>query len=61
MDINFNEASKAWMQNKVKIGNGLYKYVCGQLTKLGTPCQQSPNCHIHRKKLIQQELCTKTQ
>jgi hypothetical protein len=25
-DINFDDASKAWMKNKVKLGNGVYKY-----------------------------------
>ena len=28
VEIDFNEASKAWKQNKVSIGNGSYKYLC---------------------------------
>ena len=26
--IDFDEASKAWKQNKVSVGNGCYKYLC---------------------------------
>jgi hypothetical protein len=26
VDINFDEASKAWNKNKIKIGNGCYQY-----------------------------------
>ena len=27
--INFKEASSAWLRNKKKLGQGMYKYVCG--------------------------------
>jgi hypothetical protein len=26
IDIDFDEASKAWNQNKIKLGNGCYQY-----------------------------------
>jgi len=28
VNINFDEASKAWMENKKSIGGGCYKYIC---------------------------------
>jgi hypothetical protein len=28
VNINFDEASDAWRQNKKSIGNGSYKYIC---------------------------------
>ena len=32
--IDFDAASKAWMQNKKKMDNGTYKYICGTPTNL---------------------------
>jgi len=48
--IDFDGASKAWKMNKKSIGNGSYRYICGRITKKGTPCQRNANCHIHKKK-----------
>ena len=50
--IDFDEASKAWMQNKRKITNGCYVYRCIATTKKGEPCKCKPSqnsqyCHIH--------------
>ena len=28
VNIDFDEASKAWKQNKLSIGNGSYRYLC---------------------------------
>jgi hypothetical protein len=46
--FDFSEASDAWNANKVKIGQGHYKYICGVLTKSGTKCKNKPNCHLHK-------------
>ena len=51
--INFDEASEAWLKNKVKLGNGVYKYRCLSKTKKGTQCNKTPlknsdYCHIHK-------------
>lgn len=55
VNIDFDEASKAWKANKKYIGNGSYKYVCCCITKTGNKCnKQSLNfdnyCKIHMKK-----------
>ena len=52
VNIDFDEASRVWMQNKRKIGNGYYVYRCIATTKKGTPCKCKPTknstfCHIH--------------
>ena len=54
VNIDFDEASKAWMINKKKIGDGSYTYVCGITTKQGKPCQNKPmkgkcKCSVHKK------------
>ena len=54
MIIDFDAASIAWRANKVSIGNGSFKYICGTLTKKGKPCRNTPKkncskCHIHLK------------
>jgi len=50
VNIDFDEASDAWMQNKKKLPNCTYSYICGFITKKGTPCQNSQNCKLHRMK-----------
>ena len=30
VNIDFDEASKAWKSNKKSLGNGMYKYVCAR-------------------------------
>lgn len=52
VEIDFDEASRAWNANKKKIGNGCYVYVCGTLLKNGKHCQNSVACHIHKKTLL---------
>ena len=54
VNIDFDEASKAWKQNKKSIGNGSYKYICTTKTKSNKICgrvcyQQSSYCWHHRK------------
>lgn len=45
---NFDESSAAWMENKHKLANGQYKYVCGKLTKNRKKCKNPTNCHLHK-------------
>ena len=40
VNIDFDEASRAWMQNKIKLDYGEYRYCCSKLNK---------NCDIMRK------------
>ena len=49
VNINFDEAHEAWMQNKKQLSNCTYKYVCGFITKKGSPCQNSQNCKLHKR------------
>lgn len=57
--IDFDEASRQWMRNKVKHANCTYTYVCGYTTHKGYPCQNKPyvknnkfhkRCHVHFRK-----------
>jgi hypothetical protein len=57
VNINFNESSYLWRQNKKYIGNGYFKYTtkCIQLTKSGKKCtrlckQNSDYCFQHNNK-----------
>ena len=36
MPIDFDAASKAWMLNKIKTGNGTYRYICGSRKRWDT-------------------------
>ena len=38
VNIDFDEASKAWRANKKSIGNGNYKYLCLKKNKKNTNC-----------------------
>ena len=54
VNIDFDEASRAWKENKVYIGNGSYKYVCQKMrinnSKCGKKCVfGSDYCYIHNK------------
>ena len=55
VEIDFDEASRAWRANKVKLDNGCYKYVCGKLLKnnssycLRKPCNGGEHCFQHSK------------
>jgi len=55
VNIDFDEASKAWKANKKSIGNGSYKYVCCGITKTGNKCNRQSldfvdYCKTHLKK-----------
>lgn len=54
-NINFDEASESWKQNKKSIGNGMYKYICQVVNNKNTLCcktvyKDSEYCWIHRSK-----------
>jgi len=56
VNIDFDQASKMWRNNKISIGNGSYKYICSALCKTGKKCRNQPLknkqvCHIHNKKI----------
>jgi len=38
LSIDFDEASRAWMQNKKRVGQ-TYVYICGKSLKNGKTCQ----------------------
>lgn len=40
VDIDFDYASKCWRENKKKIGNGMFVYICGDTLKNGNLCQR---------------------
>lgn len=48
--IDFEDAHKAWMLNKKKMGNGTYVYICGKPLKNGELCKnmdKNHGCGIH--------------
>jgi hypothetical protein len=53
VNIDFDEASNFWKQNKKSIGNGQYKYICPKDKKDGSKCgkicyKEMEFCWIHR-------------
>ena len=55
VDIDFDEASHVWRENKLHIGHGSFRYICGYLTQKGEKCKNKPSCrngrcHMHKKK-----------
>ena len=55
VDIDFDGASKAWLENKKSIGNGSYKYICCAITNNNKKCNRNvylgeQYCRIHCKK-----------
>ena len=54
IEIDFDEASNAWLENKKSIGNGCYKYTCIKITKTGKKCKNDSlrgcdKCRFHNK------------
>ncbi len=52
VDIDFDEASRAWYMNKKRISNAMCEYICMGKTKTGKPCCRRPiqwqnYCCIH--------------
>ena len=57
IDINFDESSQAWRENKQHMGGGVFKYTCSQLLKSGKKCCNKPKndtdfCRIHTVPLV---------
>jgi hypothetical protein len=56
VNIDFDEASRAWRENKRSSGNGCYKYVCsGIIAKTGMKCEKVVKmgcayCSVHNNK-----------
>lgn len=53
IDVDFDQASQAWRQNKKSLPNGTFIYVCGKTTASGQPCQKKrkrecQSCAMHR-------------
>ena len=53
VEIDFDEASEAWRENKKNVGQGHFKYICTVLKKDGTHCgnsctKDSAYCWGHR-------------
>jgi hypothetical protein len=46
VEIDFDEASRAWKLNKKSTGNGCYKYICVKVKKNGHQCKNDSlkNC-----------------
>ena len=42
VDIDFDEASRAWHQNKKKLNDCTYKYICVHCFKNGRKCGKEP-------------------
>lgn len=54
VEIDFDYASQCWNHNKIKLGPGSYKYVCGKQLKNGgfckkARCKDSEHCSIHNR------------
>ena len=55
VNIDFDEASRAWRENKKSTGNGCYKYVCSAIVaKTGIKCEKVVKtgcayCSVHNK------------
>jgi hypothetical protein len=55
VEIDFDEASESWMENKIRTDNGSFQYVCGAVTQKGGKCKNKPvckngRCHMHKRK-----------
>lgn len=42
VNIDFDEASRAWYMNKKPMPNSMCKYICMGKTKTGEPCKRNP-------------------
>jgi len=54
VEINFDEASEAWKENKISIGNGSYRYLCKKRGKNNNICikkclMNQDYCCVHFK------------
>ncbi len=54
VDIDFDSASKAWKANKKSVGNGVYVYICENVSMKGKKCNKAcinnlSFCETHSK------------
>lgn len=60
VEIDFDESSKAWRRNKISIGNGHFKYICGvesfnkQICKIVCKGEWT-NCDFHSANIYEVE------
>jgi hypothetical protein len=54
VNIDFDEASEAWHQNKKQVSPGHFKYICTALKKDGTKCGNS--CFKTNDRLFENEI-----
>ena len=47
VDIDLDEASRAWNANKRRIGNGEYVYICGKPMRNGRSCKKTQDSTSH--------------
>ena len=47
VNIDFDYASKCWRENKNKLDNGCYKYICMGKNKNGLSCRNIPINHAN--------------
>jgi hypothetical protein len=45
VNIDFDEASKAWYANKKRMPNSMCRYICLGITKKGNACNRKPLIH----------------
>ena len=47
VNIDFDKASQAWLANKRKLPNSMYKYICLGKTVSGGECKRKPINHTN--------------
>jgi len=47
VNIDFDDASAAWYQNKKRMPNAMCKYICVGKTKNGNACCKTPLAHLN--------------
>jgi hypothetical protein len=55
IDIDFDEASRAWNANKRSIGNGEYVYICGKQMRNGRICKKDQESTTHICSSVEQD------
>jgi hypothetical protein len=50
VNIDFEYSSKCWRENKIDLGNGMYRYICQNKKKCNCKCLPGENfCKKHIK------------
>ena len=45
-NVDFNHSHNAWMENKIRLGNGMYAYKCGKPLRHGRKCSNKQICKL---------------